>query len=65
MGRYPMLVVTGSLIIGLATLAGAWLGRRKRARREVYFGAAAGALLVIAAVHILPDAWTAAERSGA
>lgn len=59
-----MLIVIGSLIIGLATLAGAWLGRRKGARREVYFGAAAGALLVIAGVHILPDAWSAAELAG-
>ncbi len=59
-----MLVVTGSLIIGLATVAGAWLGRRGDTRREVYFGAAAGALLVIAGVHILPDAWSAADRAG-
>jgi zinc transporter ZupT len=64
MGRYPMLVVTGSLLIALATIAGAWLGRRNGARREVYFGAAAGALLVIAGVHMLPDAWSAAERAG-
>jgi zinc transporter ZupT len=64
MGRYAMLVLTGSLIIGLATVAGAWLGRRNGARREVYFGAAAGALLVIAGVHLLPDAWSAAERAG-
>ena len=64
MGRYEMLVLTGSLIIGLATIAGAWLGRRSGARREVYFGAAAGALLVIAGVHLLPDAWSAAERAG-
>lgn len=59
-----MLVSIGSLIIGLATIAGAWLGRRNGARREVYFGAAAGALLVIATVHILPDAWSAADRAG-
>src|SRR5258708_2770780 len=64
MGRYAMLVLTGSLIIGLATVAGAWLGRRNGARREVYFGAAAGALLVIAGVHLLPDAWSAADRAG-
>jgi zinc transporter ZupT len=59
-----MLVLTGSLIIGLATVAGAWLGRRNGARREVCFGAAAGALLVIAGVHLLPDAWSAADRAG-
>ena len=59
-----MVVVTGSVIIGLATIGGAWLGRRDGARREVYFGAAAGALLVIAGVHILPDAWSAASRGG-
>jgi zinc transporter ZupT len=63
MGRYAMLVLTGSLIIGLATVAGAWLGRRNGARREVYFGAAAGALLVIAGVHLLPDAWSVAGAS--
>src|SRR5487761_571950 len=60
----PGLVVTGGLMIGLATMAGAWLARHHAARREVCFGAAAGALLVIAGVHLLPDAWSAARQGG-
>jgi hypothetical protein len=57
------LVLGGAVMIALATLAGAWLGQRN-ARRELCFAAAAGALLVIAGVHLLPDAWSAAEPVG-
>ncbi len=60
----PVLVLAGGLMIGLATLAGAWLARRHAARRELCFGAAAGALLVIAGVHLLPDAWSGAQQAG-
>jgi len=63
-GMVPVLVVAGALMLGLATLAGAWLARRHAARRELCFGAAAGALLVIAGVHLLPDAWSGAEQAG-
>jgi len=60
----PVLVLAGGLMIGLATLAGAWLARRQAARRELCFGAAAGALLVIAGLHLLPDAWAGARQAG-
>jgi ZIP family zinc transporter len=60
----PVLVLAGGLMIGLATLAGAWLARRQAARRELCFGAAAGALLVIAGLHLLPDAWNGARQAG-
>lgn len=46
-----------------ATITGAWLARR-RARRQLWLGAAAGALLVIAGLHLLPDAWSAARDTG-
>ena len=57
------LVVAGALLIGAATIAGAWLAHRHAARRELCFGAAAGALLVIAGLHLLPDAWSAARQA--
>ena len=57
------LVLAGGLVIGLATLAGAWLARWDVARREVWLGAAAGALLVIVTMHLLPDAWAAARQA--
>jgi ZIP family zinc transporter len=57
------LAAGGGLLIGVATVAGAWLARRHAARRELCFGAAAGALLVIAGVHLLPDAWSAARQA--
>jgi ZIP family zinc transporter len=60
----PVLVLASGLLIGLATVAGAWLARRQAARRELCFGAAAGALLVIAGVHLLPDAWSGARQAG-
>src|SRR5690242_2230010 len=59
----PGLAVAGALLIGGATVAGAWLARRHAARRELCFGAAAGALLVIAGLHLLPDAWSAARQT--
>jgi len=59
-----VLVIAGGLLIGLATLTGAWLARRHAARRELCLGAAAGALLVIAGLHLLPDAASAAEAAG-
>jgi zinc transporter ZupT len=59
----PTLVVAGGLLLGLATVAGAWLARRHAARRELCFGAAAGALLVITGLHLLPDAWSAARQA--
>jgi zinc transporter ZupT len=59
----PELVAAGALLIGLATVTGAWLARRHAARRELCFGAAAGALLVIAGLHLLPDAWSAARQT--
>jgi hypothetical protein len=55
--------VTGALLIGAAAVAGAWLARRHAARRELCSGAAAGALLVIAGLHLLPDAWSAARQT--
>lgn len=60
----PALVVADGLVIGLATVAGALFARRHAARRELCFGAAAGALLVIAGLHLLPDAWSAARQAG-
>lgn len=54
----------GLVLVAVATLAGAWLGGGRGDRRQVWFGAAAGALLVIALVHLLPDAWTGAQQAG-
>lgn len=61
----PALVVAGAPLLGAATVTGAWLARRHADRREQCFGAAAGALLVIAGLHLLPDAWSAARAAGA
>src|SRR5580658_5540409 len=63
-GLMPPVVLAGVVLIGLATVTGAWLARRHAARREILFGAAAGALLVIAGLHLLPDAWAAAGQVG-
>lgn len=61
---WPGLVVGGWLVMALATVAGAWLASRGRGPREAWLGAAAGALLVIAGLHLLPDAWSAARGAG-
>ena len=38
-------------------MAGAWLAFRRPGQREIWFAAAAGPLLNIAGLHLLPDAW--------
>lgn len=50
-------VIAGVGVVAVATVAGTWLARWRPGRQEVWFGAAAGALLVIAGLHLLPDAW--------
>src|SRR5689334_12227023 len=55
--------LAGLGLIAAATVAGAWLARRS-GHREIWFAAAAGALLTIAGLHLLPDAWAAARTAG-
>jgi ZIP family zinc transporter len=57
----PGPVLAGAGLMAAATVAGAWLARRGRGNREIWFAAAAGALLIIAGLHLLPDAWSAAR----
>src|SRR5260370_98501 len=64
-GHLPAgLVVAGSVVMAVATLLGAWLALRSTRRHEAWLGAAAGALLVIALLHLLPAAWSAAGTPG-
>jgi zinc transporter ZupT len=59
----PGLVVAWAGLLAAATAAGAWLAWRRPAQQQIWFGAAAGALLVIAGLHVLPDAWSAARAA--
>ncbi len=52
------LILAGSLLMAVATVLGALLALRRPGRHEAWLGAAAGALLVIAGLHLLPDAWS-------
>jgi zinc transporter ZupT len=56
-------IMAGSLMVAAATVLGAWLALRRRGRQEVWLGAAAGALLMIAGLHLLPDAWAASRAA--
>jgi ZIP family zinc transporter len=51
------LTLAGVGLIAAATVAGAWLAFRRPGHREIWCAAAAGALLIIAGLHLLPDAW--------
>jgi zinc transporter ZupT len=53
----PGLALVGTGLIAAATMAGAWLASRMHRHREIWFAAAAGVLLIIAVLHLLPDAW--------
>lgn len=56
-------VIAGVGVVAVATVSGTWLARLRPGRQRVWFGAAAGALLVIAGLHLLPEAWReAGER---
>lgn len=57
----PALAGTG--LIAAATVAGAWLAVRQPGQRRTWFAAAAGALLIIAGLHLLPDAWAGASAA--
>ena len=57
------LTLAGAGLIAAATVAGAWLARRGGGHREIWFAAAAGALLIIAGLHVLPDAWASARAA--
>jgi ZIP family zinc transporter len=54
----------GAAVVAAGTLAGAWLARRRQGQEEIWLGASAGALLVIAGLHLLPDAWSGARAAG-
>lgn len=57
------LTLAGAGLIAAATVAGAWLAFRRPGHREIWFAAAAGALLIIAGLHLLPDAWAGARAA--
>jgi len=56
------LTLAGTGLIAAATVAGAWLAFRRPDRRQIWFASGAGALLVIAGLHLLPDAWSDARE---
>jgi zinc transporter ZupT len=57
-------VPAGAGLVAAATVTGAWLARRGPGQRQTWFAAAAGALLIIAGLHLLPDAWAGARAAG-
>jgi ZIP family zinc transporter len=59
----PGSVLAGAGLVAAATVAGAWLARRRPGHQEIWFAAAAGALLIIAGLHLLPDAWSGARTA--
>ena len=60
----PPALMAGAGLVAAATVTGAWLARRRPGQRQMWFAAAAGALLIVAGLHLLPDAWAAAHATG-
>jgi zinc transporter ZupT len=56
-------VLAGAGLVAAATVAGAWLARGRPGQRRIWFAAAGGALLIIAGLHLLPDAWADARTA--
>jgi zinc transporter ZupT len=59
----PGLTLAGVGLVAAATVAGAWLALRRPGHQQIWFAAAAGALLIIAGLHLLPDAWAGARTA--
>ena len=59
----PGLTLAGVGLVAAATVAGAWLALRRPGHQQIWFAAAAGALLIIAGLHLLPDAWAGARAA--
>jgi zinc transporter ZupT len=57
------LTLAGAGLIAATTVAGAWLALRRPGHQQMWFAAAAGALLIIAGLHMLPDAWAGARAA--
>jgi zinc transporter ZupT len=57
------LTLAGVGLIAAATVAGAWLAFRRPGHQQIWFAAAAGALLIIGGLHLLPDAWAGARAA--
>jgi zinc transporter ZupT len=60
----PAPLLAGAGLVAAATVTGAWLARRRPDQRQMWFAAAAGALLIVAGLHLLPDAWAAGRAAG-
>src|SRR5215472_13345628 len=60
----PAPLLAGAGLVAAATVTGAWLARRRPGQRQMWFAAAARALLIVAGLHLLPDAWAAAHATG-
>src|SRR5260221_14030876 len=60
----PGLLIAGAGLLAAATVAGAWLASRRPGQRQIWVGAAAGALLVIPRELVLPDARFQARSAG-
>jgi zinc transporter ZupT len=60
----PGPLLAGAGLVAAATVTGAWLARRRPGQRQIWFAAAAGALLIVAGLHLLPDAWAAGRAAG-
>jgi zinc transporter ZupT len=59
----PGTALLGASLIAVATVTGACLALRRPGQRQIWFAAAAGALLIIAGLHLLPDAWAGARSA--
>jgi zinc transporter ZupT len=61
--RLSVLALAGVCLIAATTVAGARLAARGSGHREIWFATAAGALLVIAGFHLVPDAWAGTDAA--
>jgi hypothetical protein len=55
---------TAVLLVGVSTVAGAWLARRNSGRLTAWLAITSALMLVTALVDLLPDAWSDAVASG-
>jgi len=58
----PGTELLGASLVAVATVAGVWLARRRARQQRIWFATSAGALLIVACLHLVPQCLGSCSR---